>query len=227
MSMDEMRDEIESRVFPSVGCEIVLAIRPARLQTIAERLDPALPAEWEVISTFHRELDNGRELFFHRIETYNDRVSVPVLLEFADRYAEIDEQINIEMAKQDAPEEFDKAVESLGRERAIEMFAGLAGSGANLVQLRSVTEENLSDAGSEVLLRVDLGVRLDDAEVTGIMGQEFMGKLIRVEKVGPSEYLMGGELVSNVEQVRETVGKLEEMFDVSRENSAIVCESVR
>lgn len=247
MTMDEMRQEIEQRMgetLPSVGCEVVLALVPARNLEIAERLEPALAPTWEVQTEFHRTTDDGHDLYFHRVLTHNDRVPAPELLEFGERFEEIDKQLKIEQVREQSPDVYEETIESLGRERAFEFFGDLGG-GENLVQLRAmpigglrgeleIVESDLPEtaadaASAEVLLRVDfedLAAPEDDVRRM-FVDEPFMGWLWKVERVGETEYLLLGTVTNNVSNVRAVLDHLSESaVDMDPENATVVCRSV-
>lgn len=227
---DDTRPGVQE--FPTVGCEIELRITPARRLDIGQRLDSALPTsaagiEWTRVSSFHRTTDNGIDFYWHHIETHNNRVPLPILFEFGERFAEIDEQLNIERVQEEDPELFEDTVESLGRQRALELFSDIGGSGAQLVRIGARVESGMpADMTAEVLLRVDVGRPIEEEVMQSVVGREFMGQLLRVERADETAYLLGGSLTANIEQVREVIDFLDAELDVAREESAVVCRAI-
>lgn len=221
--------DIEEKLdqYPALGCELVLALTPARPMEIADRLEPALPSGWELRSLYHREMNDGQTLHFHRIFTNNDRVPVDVLLEFGDRYQQIDDQLKIERAREAAPEAFEDALEDFGRSEALEMFGNIGGTGARLVQVVANTREVHEGVTAEALLRVNVDfVGTAEEFHRNFIQEPWLGTFIRVDRVGESEYLIGGGLLHNLFEIEQVTDFLESGMGADPTEAAVVCRVV-
>lgn len=194
---------------------------------IANRLANAIPQNWTIASGFHRTTNDGYDLYFHQVETHNDRVTVPSLMQFGEQFQDIDDHLKIERVRDESPGVFDEAVDFLGREEALEMFTDMGGSGARLVNISAKqVGVRVEDVRAEILLRVELDYPISEDDFQRFIATEFMGKVIRAERAGNRQYLLGGSLTHNIAAVRETLDVIEATFDTDREGSAIVCRAI-
>lgn len=249
----EVRLIAENRIedLMGIGCTIYLQITPARRQEIAERIEPALMSGWTVVSDFHRERQprDGppHDIYWHQVRTHNDRVDVGALLEFGERFAEIDDQLKIERAREGDPEFWQQLVEDHGRDRAIDMILSTSGGGAGFLRISARmtgetadTPRTLTDDPGELDLggderRVEPMLEVDFSRNREYPGDEvfrdmvlrrFMGELVRVE---PSEtgVLLGGAMLRSVEDLGEAMAWLGEELGVGLEDVAVVCRVFR
>lgn len=225
MSSDPTEDtRIRMQELPTVGCQVVLSLGAASRMDIAERLEAILPPVWRIDSDFHRTTDNGVDLFFHTIETQNDRVKVDVLERFGDNFAEVKQQQSVEMARDESPELFEQAVDSLGRERAIEMFSDMGVSDDSGLRIFARPREQVpAEVDVDVFLRAVTGSLTSEEQMENIIKREFMGELYRVERAGDRSFLIGGEPVGTVGRLRQTVDAIDDAEVIDRRQSTVVC----
>lgn len=220
------RERIEARMreMAGVGCQIAISLGAANRLDIAERLEPALPPGWEMTLEFHRTTDNGHDLYFHTIETFNDRIDIPTLEEFGDRFSEIRTQLNIERAREESPGVFEDAVERLGRQEALEFLGDLGVSDDRHLDLFArPLEATRTDVDAEVLLRAKFGAPMTEGQMDSIVRREFIGEFVMVEPASQSAFFLGGSLARDVGQVRRTLDALEEQAPLDRDGSSVVC----
>lgn len=220
------KEQMERRMreMPGIGCQIVLSPGPAARRELADRLEPILPPEWTVDSEFHRTTDSGKDLYFHTIETHNNRVPIPTLKQFGDKFSEVKRQQSVELAREESPEVFDEAIDALGRAEAVEMFGDIGISDASGLRIFArPIERTAVDVDADVFIRIKFGAPITSHQFTGLIKREFKGELVQVMWTSQYSGLLGGEPASTVGDVRQALKALDEEFTVETDESAIVC----